>query len=689
MKLKDRAINAFKAFTVTGETAAIFAGGGMGMELSSFSDNVTESELIKNYKKSLYTFIAVDKIATVTAEIEFDLFRVLNLEGDTEKLVSHPLLDLIYKPNEHQTKTEFLRIFAINMKLSAETFIRLIRADGVNITGMVNVRPDIVQVEFKDRGNGPEPIYKIYSGSEVIELDSTEMIHVKFPDPENPIRGASALRPAFTRMTAEQKAMELQKNVFENNGRPDGILSVKGLESQEAADKLKKKMKNTFSGKNKDERVAIISSEMNYQQVSLNSRDMDFMESLRFIRDDLFAALGVPKELVTLEDMGGLSNGSDAGMKKFLKFTINPLVQLFVEALNERMIEPFYNEPILLKSEEVVPEDRDAKVKEAVELKKAGVISTNTARELLGYEAEDGHDDIASSAPTPAVRIENAFKGRPALYKKVGSMIDLEMKIKEAVKVDYVTTPTAEYKNAYLKSVHNSADTNIDYMERETKRYFREQKARVQEAVENLEEKDMITADGIFDIQAEGEVAKRLALQTFPSMAVRSGNVGITPIKAFYEKVDDFTLDSELMKRIEERALFFAINVTGVTYDKILSIVAEGRANGDGRDKTARKIFQMFDDWKGTTKEKRTRAKRIAQTEGNLLTNIGIQRAFEKEERVAGKMWISAKDGKVREEHILNDSKVVDKGTAFPNGEEYPSQHSINCRCTIAPVIRQ
>jgi SPP1 gp7 family putative phage head morphogenesis protein len=97
----------------------------------------------------------------------------------------------------------------------------------------------------------------------------------------------------------------------------------------------------------------------------------------------------------------------------------------------------------------------------------------------------------------------------------------------------------------------------------------------------------------------------------------------------------------------------------------------------------------MFDDWKGTTKEKRTRAKRIAQTEGNLLTNIGIQRAFEKEERVAGKMWISAKDGKVREEHILNDSKVVDKGTAFPNGEEYPSQHSINCRCTIAPVIRQ
>lgn len=669
-----------KAFTTDG-SAGIFLSGGGENSFITMGDNLTESELIKNYKKSLYLFIGIDKIATVTSATDFDLYKILNLEGDAEKIVSHPVLDLIYKPNENQTKTEFMRILTINMKLSGETFIRLIRDERNAVVGMVNVRPDIVEVIFKDTGDGPEIIYKVHVGGEVVEFTKEEMIHVKFPDPENPLRGAGILRPVYTRVTAEQKAMELQKNVFENNGRPDGILSVKGLSSNDAAEKLKKRIKNTFSGKNKDERIAVISSEMNYQQVSLNAREMDFIESMKFLRDDILAGLGVPKELITMEDAGGLNN-ADASMKKFLKFTIEPLIALLVESLNERMIDPFFDEALLLKHENIVPEDREALIKEAVELKKAGLISVNEGRNLLDYEEQEGHDEILQPIANP-FRIENAFRGRGYLYKKFEKIQLIEKKVQEIIAKEFLTTPTPEFKAVYKKAINNQTDRNIEYMQRETKKYFREQKARVKKAIDGLGEKEQITVSEIFPLEEEAKKTLNLAMQTFPQMAVRSGNAGLVPIKSFYEKVDEFTIDAELIALIEERGLLFATSVAGVTYETISRLIAQGLIDGVSRDVTARTIYSAFDEMS------RARAKRIAQTEGTNMSNLGLQEAFRKEELVTGKEWISARDGHVRAEHVANDGQVVDKDTAFPNGEMYPAHKSINCRCVIAPVIRQ
>lgn len=667
-----------KAINVSGDTS-IFIGGDSGA-ISMMSENITESELIKHYKKSLYVFIGIDKIATVTSAVDFDLFKILNEEGEAEKVHSHEVLDLIYKPNENQTKTEFMRILTINLKLSGETFIRLVR-EGEKIVGMFNIRPDIVDVEFNDTGNGPELVYKVYTGGEILTFTNYEMVHIKFPDPENPLRGAGVLRPAFSRITSEQKAMELQKNTFANNGRPDGILSVKGLNSQEGTDKLKRKMKNTFAGKNKEERIAIISSEMTYQQVSLNAKDMDFMESLKFLRDDILAGLGVPKELVTMEDGGSLSGTGDRGMRIFLEFTIEPLIKLFVESLNERMITPFFDEDLLLKEVAVVPEDRVALLKEAIELKKAGIVSVNHSRALLGIEPEEGHDEITEPVANPF--LQNAFRGRGYLYKKFMDKKALRTSVESLVGKEFLTVPTAEYRAKYSKAMNSVTDKNIELMERETKKYFREQKARVKEAIEALGDKESISVSEIFPLEKEATATKRLAMQVFPNMALRSGNAGLIPIKSFYEKVDEFTIDAELIQLIEERGILFATSVAGVTYDQISKLIAQGLINGDGRAVVARSIYEAFDEMT------RVRAKRIAQTEGTNMSNLGLQEAFRKEELVTGKEWISSRDGNVRPEHQANDGQVVDKDVAFPNGELYPAHKSINCRCVIAPVIRQ
>jgi len=43
------------------------------------------------------------------ASIPVKLFMIKNSKGDVAEIFSHPLLDLIYKPNPFQTKSEFLK----------------------------------------------------------------------------------------------------------------------------------------------------------------------------------------------------------------------------------------------------------------------------------------------------------------------------------------------------------------------------------------------------------------------------------------------------------------------------------------------------------------------------------------------------------------------------------------------------
>jgi HK97 family phage portal protein len=102
----------------------------------------------------------------------------------------------------------------------------------------------------------------------------------------------------------------------------------------------------------------------------------------------------------------------------------------------------------------------------------------------------------------------------------------------------------------------------------------------------------------------------------------------------------------------------------------------------------------------------RPRARMIAQTESTLVINQATNQAYQKiddeeDDLEVRKVWISSRDDRVRETHQdLNNSqkygqigipvndyfKIGSDRALAPAGFSDPS-HSINCRCTIAPII--
>jgi len=105
-----------------------------------------DTKYLETYEKSLYVYACVSKIAEKIGSIDIQLYQILNSKGDVKELVSHPALDLIYKVNPFQTKTEFLETTIINLKLAGNAFWYKVRNNSKQVVELWNLRPDKITI---------------------------------------------------------------------------------------------------------------------------------------------------------------------------------------------------------------------------------------------------------------------------------------------------------------------------------------------------------------------------------------------------------------------------------------------------------------------------------------------------------------------------------------------------------------
>lgn len=76
------------------------------------------------------------------------------------------------------------------------------------------------------------------------------------------------------------------------------------------------------------------------------------------------------------------------------------------------------------------------------------------------------------------------------------------------------------------------------------------------------------------------------------------------------------------------------------------------------------------------------RARRIIRTERHRMT-WGSSLEFAKGAGSQTKEWVTVGDGRVRPAHQKLNGEVVSIEEAFSDGEQYPGEHDINCRCHL------
>jgi SPP1 gp7 family putative phage head morphogenesis protein len=397
------------------------------------------------------------------------------------------------------------------------------------------------------------------------------------------------------------------------------------------------------------------------------------------LRDDILAAFGVPKAMVTSDDVN-LANAKEA-YRMFLQEAVIPALATFVDVINNRLV-PQMDIAVFFDFTDPTPLDREMLLKEATELKKSGIITANEGRALFNYEAMEGADTLSMAQNSPATgqdtaelkaKAKEVIRSRHGLAKRLNAIektVDLVMLTQPKRSMNSIFA-TKEMKQAYAKAVNDKADRKAEVL-----------KAAVDEFHDGLLKRILATdlqPVGFMDLQAEKITAKNALTPVVVDIYRKGGQEALDAL--FRKSTDQFFTDEQMIAAMQARAAFFTESMMDTTYEVLQSKIVAGIGNGDGVAKIADSLRDYFKDM-GVK-----RSMTIARTETGYALSKATNDAYNQSSVVTGKEWISVGDDDVRKEHKENDGKIVAKNGAFPNGEHYPGEHSINCRCVLSAAV--
>ena len=709
-----------KIFSNIKQKTNVITGGFDILKKASVSD-ITNKNFLEQYGKSLYVTACISKIAEKVASTELELYRVQNSKGDMKEIEVHPILDLLNRPNPFQTKTEFWETTIINLKCAGDAYWLKIRNKGGKVVELWNLRPDLVTIN-----TDPEVFIKNYEfekadGSK-IPLAKEDVVHFKYPDPLNQHFGLSPIKSAARRIQTEDYATTYQMNFFVNSARPDAVIKNKSATlSKLQAEELREGWDKKYRGLSNSSKIAILHGDLEYQQISLSQREMDYIESMKFTRDDILVAFKVPKPLLSIVDDVNRAN-SETAMYIFLSETIKPEVARLCEKINEELVYIDFGEEFFIDFEDPTPANRELELKTYQEGLASNWLLINEVRAKEGLEPINGGwsiylpfsvqamgglsqsgknkgevvKEIVTDPKTLAKKSkvysfkfmlkEAMFESIAKTIEKVNKQIkkgkkakDGEVK-KEPKKISYLADKV--FRDAYYFKANQKIDLNTGRLASAMNEFAAKQKARVIAKLSKKKSADgkveKLEASQLMNVDKEKKVTVEFIVPFIENYLKESAQEALLTL-APQESFED---SKRIQKLIKERSEQFGDSVTGTTLEKLDATLAEGLAQGESFVALSDRVSAVYDEFETY------RSDMIARTEATAANAKGNIEGFRQSGVANAKEWINSGDDRVRDEHedgIGVGGEIVGLDDEFSNGLTEPGEP--NCRCVLGPAF--
>jgi HK97 family phage portal protein len=297
------------------------------------------TEQLRNY--SSWVYAAVNAIAQEVAKQKPLLYRERGLaEHDREPLpATHPLCRLLAHPNPWLTPWELWYLTTVYLELTGNCFwyAAPLVAGGARLnvpgelwvvpTPWVRVLPDardfIGAYELSVPGSPPE------------RFRPDEIIHLKYPNPLDPHRGLSPLQANALTVDANTDLQRSRYQAFHAGQRPGIVLRTEQTLSETTVRRLEDKLSTRFGGRENWHRPLVLEQGLNASPWTLSPAEMDYLNSSRMTRDEIFALFRVPGPIAGLVENLGLGADIWFGARAmFCEGTVQPKLDLIGQALS-------------------------------------------------------------------------------------------------------------------------------------------------------------------------------------------------------------------------------------------------------------------------------------------------------------------------------------------------------------------
>lgn len=342
----------------------------------------------EGYIKNVVAHQCIKMLAVSAASVRIKL----GFEDGVYDLLQHPLGRLLTFPNPVCGETEFLESMFSYQLISGNAYVLALAPQDSAPVELHLLRPDRMSVVAGRDGLPRGYRYKI-SDQKSKDYSAAEVLHLKFFHPLDDWYGLSPIEAAAYSIDQHNQAGAWNQALLQNGARPSGALVVKGGDgnpttlSEDQYHRLKSQIDEQFSGADNSGRPLLLEGGLEWREMSLKPKDMDFMEMKHSSARDIALAFGVPPQLLGIPGDNTYSNMVEARVA-FWEQTVIPLVDRFLDALNLWLV-PKYGQNLRLFADlETVPALAPRREAMWERVKNADFLSDAEKRKLTGVEEE-------------------------------------------------------------------------------------------------------------------------------------------------------------------------------------------------------------------------------------------------------------------------------------------------------------
>jgi HK97 family phage portal protein len=633
------------------------------------------------YERVIWVFRAVDHIASSACRLPFQL-RVGDETGPVAEGVAgmDPILRLLNRlANAWEPAAAFRYRLSSQLLLSKKgAFIEVIRSrrgDPIALhllpCGDTSPVPDPVRfvAEFEVTVNGVPERIPAYEEDGV----TPHVLWIRKPHPTDPYSGVTPMEAAGISIDMDFFARLYNKSFLQNDGRPGGLLAIKGKTDPEDKDELRRRF---GGGPSQAGRTSVISAEdANWLDTAITPRDAQFAEIMRITKTDILDAFGVYESLIG-NASGRTFDNAGQESKNFWQETMPPHLDMIAGWFDYLTAGGIEDDLYLVHDVEGVPilqkarEDREKALKELFE---AGLITADEFREETGRDPFDTPGtrtlwiagtkrSIDAPAPAPVPAVQASAQG-------IG--------VKEAEVPREVKALTSS-----ASEVERRVEARTGDFRKVMRRYFNRQERVVLERLSGVKAR---RDTPLWDPPGTKAVEVGDVLDT--ERWDRELGEDLEPVVSgvYEEEAEDagVEVDDDDAQPVLASRLGHAADINATTAGALGAALVVG--DGETADDVRRRVKDLYEE------ARTTRADLIAETEAAGATNDARDLIAE----VVGadrKKWRSRGDSRVRETHQKAHGQERDVGERFtvggatlkyPGDPAAPVKEIARCRCWV------
>lgn len=308
----------------------------MGRDYARFAE--------EGFIRNVIAHRAVSLISDAAADVPWRLFDVSS--GSAKRISQHPVLKLLTKPNPLQGGAElFQNLYAYRL-IAGNAYLQAAAPKGEAPQELYALRPDRVSV-IAGRDALPAG-YRYTVGERYNDFPIDRMtgrsavLHLKTFHPLNDWYGLSPIEAAAYSIDQHNQAGAWNQALLQNGARPSGALVVKGEGAQsvladEQYERLRQQVDEQFSGARNAGRPMLLEGGLDWREMSMSPREMDFIEAKNSSARDIALAFGVPPQLLGIPGDNTYANLAEARLALWEQ-TVLPLVDNLCDALNNWLL---------------------------------------------------------------------------------------------------------------------------------------------------------------------------------------------------------------------------------------------------------------------------------------------------------------------------------------------------------------